>query len=106
MGTPDEMRVGPLVFVRETSDGMSVATDEETLGYCEGVTDSMWTDFASAAGQPPKPRDGSEWGKLLGDLTDLLELGVTIDGHHKQWVLEIAARLCVALPDHEDGIAP
>lgn len=49
-------------------------------------------------------------GKLVKRLqvVDLLHSAVTTDGgHHKQWYLErIAEELGIALPEHDEGIAP
>lgn len=53
-------------------------------------------------------REGRITSGNLGRIVGLLKEAVATDGgHHKQWYLEqIGAQLEVALPEHEEGIAP
>lgn len=55
---------------------------------------------------PQWPKDPSP--NPLARIAEMLREAVQTDGgHHKQWYLEqVAGGLEVALPDHEEGIAP
>lgn len=67
------------------------------------------TTYAGVESYEEVPRDVVD--RLRAKLSDIGELvteAVQVDGDwHKQWFLEqIAERLGISLPDHEEGIAP
>jgi hypothetical protein len=49
MEIPTEITVGPFTFSYE-KPGMTVATGEEAIGYCEMVTEGDWEQFAKVTG--------------------------------------------------------